>query len=98
MVDLDIIDVYFTTSKICSNPPNISRYYPNGPCFPLGVFSTTPKKLIVLCGAYIPILFDIYLCPPYYSTGESNEYNNKLEELGMLALKPINVLMITGEI
>ena len=52
-------------------------------------------KGTVLCDVYISMFFDISPCPLSSSTDKSNANNNKIKELGIIALDPINVYLNT---
>ena len=73
-----------------SKPPKTNKDFPNGPCCPLVLFlSVTKNKVTVFYDVYISIIVNTSLYNPSSSTDISNANNNKLDELVMIALKPI---------
>ena len=88
-----------TTCSISINPPRMARDLPNGPWQPLGqILSTTPNIWTVFCDVYISIIVERPSCPPSSSTDKANANNNKIDEPGIIDLKPINILMTAHEI
>ena len=70
---------------------------PNGPWCPLVLLlSVTKNKVTVFYDVYISIIVDICLCTPSFSTDISNANNNEIDELVMIALKPIEIYLTTG--
>ena len=84
---------------MASKLPKADKDFPNGPWCPLVLFlSVTKNKVTVFYDVYISIIFEISLCTPSSSTDISNTNKNELDELVMIALKPINILMAKSEI
>ena len=80
-----------------SKLPKPDKDCPNGPWCPLVLFlSVTKNKVAVFYDVYISIIVEIYLSTPSSSTDISNANNNKLDELVMIALKPIEIYLTTG--
>ena len=70
--------------------PKMDNDCNNGPWCPLVLFlSVTKNKVTVFYAVYISIIVEIYLCTHSSSTDISNANNNELDELVMIALKPI---------
>ena len=77
--------------------PKTDKDCPNGPWCPLVIFlSLTKNKVTVFYDVYILIIVEISLFNPSYSTDTSNANNNELDALVMIALKPIEIYLITG--
>ena len=75
---------------MASKLPKTDKDCPNGPWCPLVLFlSVTKNKVTVFYDVYISIIVEISLCTPSSSTDISNANNNELDELVMIALKPI---------
>ena len=75
---------------MASKLPKMDNYCNNGPWCPLVLFlSVTKNKVTVFYDVYLSIIVDIYLCTPSSSTYISNANNNGIDELVMIALKPI---------
>ena len=75
---------------MASKLPKTDKDCPNGPWFPLVLFLyVTKNKLTVFYDVYISIIAGIYLCTLSSSTDIYNANNNELDELFMIALKPI---------
>ena len=82
---------------MASKLPRTDKDCPNGPWCPFVLFlSVTKNKVTVFYDVYIPIIVEIYLCTPSSSTDISNAKNNELDELVMIALKPIEIYLTTG--
>ena len=82
---------------MASKRPKTDKDCPNGPWCPLVLFlSVTKNKVTVFYDFYISIIVEISLCTPSYSTDISNANNNELDELVMIALKPIEIYLTTG--
>ena len=82
---------------MASKLPKTDKYCPNGTWCPLVLFlSVTKNKVTVFYDVYISIIVDISLCTPSSSTDKSNANNNELDELFMIALKPIEKYLTTG--
>ena len=82
---------------MASKLPKTDKDCPNGPWCPLVLFlSVTKNKVTVFYDVYISIIVEIYLCTPSSSTDISNANNNELDELVMIALKPIEIYLTTG--
>ena len=80
-----------------SKLPKTDKDCPNGPWCPLVLFLyVTKNKVTVSYDVCISIIVEIYLCTPSYSTDISNANNNELDELVMIALKPIEIYLTTG--
>ena len=81
------------TSKL----PKTDKDCPNGPWCPLVLFlSVTKNQVTVFYDVYISIIVEISLCTPSSSTDKSIANNNELDELFMIALKPIEIYLTTG--
>ena len=82
---------------MASKLPKTDKDCPNGPWCPLVLFlSVTKNKVTVFYDVYISNIVDISLCTPSSSTDISNGNNNELDELVMIALKPIEIYLTTG--
>ena len=82
---------------MASKLPKADKDCPNGPWCPLVLFlSVTKNKVTVLYDVYKLIIVEISLCTPSSSTDISNTNNNELDELVMIALKPIEIYLTTG--
>ena len=81
---------------MASKLPKTDNDCPNGPWCPLVLFlSVTKNKVAVFYDVYISIIVEISLCTPSSSTGISNANNNELDELVMIAVKPIEIYLTT---
>ena len=75
---------------MASKLPKTDKDCPNGPWFSLLLFlSVTKNKVTVFYDVYISIIVEISLCTPSSSTYISNSNKNELDELVIIALKPI---------
>ena len=75
---------------MASKLPKTDKDCPNGPWCPLVLFlSVTKNKVTVFYDFYISIIVEISLCTPSSSIDISYSNNNELNELVMIALKPI---------
>ena len=82
---------------MASKLPKTDKDCPNDPWCPLVLFlSVTKNKVTVFYDVYISIIADIDLCTPSSSTDIYNANNNELDELVMIALKPIEIYLTTG--
>ena len=82
---------------MASKLPKADKDCPNEHWCPLVLFlSVTKNKVTVFYDVYISIIFDISLCTPSSSTDISITNNNELDELFMIALKPIEIYLTTG--
>ena len=88
MPELKPINILMVTSEISSNPPRNGNRSTQ--------WALVPLVMTVFCDVYILIILDCPLCKSS-STDRANTNNNEIEDLGTINLKPINVLMATGE-
>ena len=82
---------------MASKLPKTYKDCPNGSWWTLVLLvNVTKNKVTVLYDVYISIIVEISLCTPSSSTDISNANNNELDELVIIALKPIEIYLTAG--